>query len=520
MWAGSALAVLLRYILFVTGAPAYLEEHLALTSPITSYLRLKECVFLLDGGTSPYAGGTCHHPPLLLLLMFPWRYAPPLLHFTLVVVIDVATALLLRFLAVKYASARGSAGKSWAEARLPVPQYEKKDDNDAGAPLKSSTADSSTSALEDIVSPAFVGLSYLFNPFVIASCLAQSLQNIHHFGICAAICLAGYGRGGLSAAALAITLYVCPFTPVVLLLPIAYLSFSQRSRASMEGTEEEYVYTRSRESKLWDERFIPYLIFFTLIVVLLFGCLLVASLVAMNGQAHFLQAAFLSVLTLRDLTPNVGIFWYIFIEIFVRYRSMFLLAFHAHLLFYPIPLHLRLGRHLPVGPWLHCAAAVGLITIFKPYPTSSDYGLMLSVMLAHAEIIQACEKLFAFLLSGLLFGLSMFPTMTSVWLRRNAGNANFLYNMTLVTNVFSSLLLSEWIKSAMKLRKRQRLTAFCHNVTLDILQQALHQVKDRQIPSSSEAKKVAHATSAGASGEASAALSTDKGLRQRRGAAQ
>ena len=56
------------------------------------------------------------------------------------------------------------------------------------------------------------------------------------------------------------------------------------------------------------------------------------------------------------------------------------------------------------------------------------------------------REYFAFLLSGVMFGLSMVPTMVAVWLGRNAGNANYLYNMTLVVNValevrFSSLRL-------------------------------------------------------------------------------
>lgn len=41
-----------------------------------------------------------------------------------------------------------------------------------------------------------------------------------------------------------------------------------------------------------------------------------------------------------------------------------------------------------------------------------------------------------------MFGLSMVPTMVAVWLGRNAGNANYLYNMTLVVNVASRVMFS------------------------------------------------------------------------------
>lgn len=43
-----------------------------------------------------------------------------------------------------------------------------------------------------------------------------------------------------------------------------------------------------------------------------------------------------------DLTPNVGIFWYFFIEVFDRFIPYFLLVLHVHPLIYVAPLYLRL----------------------------------------------------------------------------------------------------------------------------------------------------------------------------------
>ena len=66
-----SVAILLRCALYLARAPAMLEEHLELNSPITSHLRslafrawgcdmrLKEGLFLLENGVSPYAGDTC-----------------------------------------------------------------------------------------------------------------------------------------------------------------------------------------------------------------------------------------------------------------------------------------------------------------------------------------------------------------------------------------------------------------------------------------------------------------------------
>jgi len=369
-------------------------------------------------------------------------------------------------------------------------------------------------ALEDVVSPAFVGLSYLFNPFVIASCLAMSLQNFHHVAIVGAICLAGCGRVGAAAGALALLLYLCPVTPIVLVLPVAYLALSQRRPAEW-AEEAQRAFVRSKDAALLEDGLLPRLLCFALGVLLLLACLYAGSAALMNGDLRFLQATVVSVLTLRDLTPNVGIFWYLFIEVFERYRALFQLAFHAHLLFYSVPLHLRMGRHQPVGPWLHCTAAVGIIAIFKPYPTASDFGLMISTLLVQAELIREAERSFAFLLSGLLFGLCMFPTMAAVWLSRNAGNANFLYNMTLVINVFSGLLLTEWLRAGMRLRKRVHEAAFCRRVLLEALDEGLQALAD-SAAGPGKASVDAPKAEAAAAGSSSAAEGGDGGLRRRR----
>lgn len=236
---------------------------------------------------------------------------------------------------------------------------------------------------------------------------------------------------------------------------------------------DKRVYIPSRDEFVIEWQFISYLCRYSVIVLLFFVFLIGSSAVVMDGELAFLHSSFMSVLALRDLTPNVGIFWYIFIEVFDRYRSLFLIVFHAHIFFYPIPLYLRVGRHRPVGPWIYCGATIGLITLFKPYPTASDYCLLLSVLVVQAELIRESEKMFAFLLSGTMFGLSMFPTMSAVWLTRNAGNANFLYNMTLVVNVFGCLLLSEWVKAGIKLRRRQHMADFCQQIVLNTLEKVL-----------------------------------------------
>lgn len=332
--------------------------------------------------------------------------------------------------------------------------------------------------IEEVISPAFVGLFYLLNPLTIASCVALSLQNLQHLVFTLAIVAAAAGSGGVSAIGVALSLYVCPFTSILLLLPCAALAHQASKRHKSDWDDSKYL--PSWQQKFVNCGFLAYCAFFSIMTFGLFACLLGVSTALMGGSMQFLEACFVSVILVRDLTPNTGLFWYMFTEVFQRYYFLFIFAFHAHILFYSVPLHLRLGCYGPTGPFIHCGAALGMITLFRPYPTASDYGLMLSAMLVQAELIKESQQYFAFLLSGVMFGLSMVPTMVAVWLGRNAGNANYLYNMTLVVNVFGSLTLSQWVKAGMRLRKRQHQLSFFRKLVLDIVEEVLVDPKAAQ----------------------------------------
>jgi phosphatidylinositol glycan class U len=44
---------------------------------------------------------------------------------------------------------------------------------------------------------------------------------------------------------------------------------------------------------------------------------------------------------LPDLTPNIGLWWYFFIEIFDHFRNFFLLAFNVHAASYSVPFTIK-----------------------------------------------------------------------------------------------------------------------------------------------------------------------------------
>lgn len=480
MLLGYAAGVLLRVGLFAVGVSEQLADHTELSTPVTGHERLRDALFLLDLDMSPYEGALFHQPPLVLALLYPFRGERlEVAVLTLITLVDVVIALLISRIARAYFAA---VPEHLLKAEEDMRQDKGLPEGSGGEEPSGTEASQSRSnsvALFVRQRPALIGLSYLLNPFGVGCCVALSLQNLQLLPLVAAVYFAGLKASGhLSAAAMAMALYLCPLTPGLLLLPAAYLAYATTDQgaavlvggktapAPKEDTSSPDLTTTTWKSwppvrlPIFDPGFAIYLAKYLAAVGLMFASLSYVSFVAMGRCWRYWEASYTEVLLARELTPNLGLFWYVFIEMFDRFRDLFVFIFHAQSIFYIVPLHLALGRHGPRGPWAGCGAAIGMVTLFKPYPTACDVAVMISMMLVQMDMVEDCQRQFIFFLSGTVFGLCMYPMMTAMWITRNAGNANFLYNMHLVFHIFCALLLADWIKAGIKLRRRMNMRSF------------------------------------------------------------
>uniref|UniRef100_A0A3Q4GNW2 Phosphatidylinositol glycan anchor biosynthesis, class U n=1 Tax=Neolamprologus brichardi TaxID=32507 RepID=A0A3Q4GNW2_NEOBR len=81
-------------------------------------------------------------------------------------------------------------------------------------------------------------------------------------------------------------------------------------------------------------------------------------------------------LSVPDLTPNIGLFWYFFAEMFEHFRLFFLCVFQINVFFYTIPLSIKLKEH----PVFLIFMQLAVISIFKSYPTVGDVALYLAFL--------------------------------------------------------------------------------------------------------------------------------------------
>lgn len=110
-------------------------------------------------------------------------------------------------------------------------------------------------------------------------------------------------------------------------------------------------------------------------LAIIIGGLLYGSTV-LTGSTQFLWSTYGTHLLLPDLTPNVGLWWYFFIEMFDSFRNFFLSVFWLHMTSYIGGITIRLQKQ----PLFACTALMGILSVFKPYPSVADSALFLGLI--------------------------------------------------------------------------------------------------------------------------------------------
>jgi len=104
------------------------------------------------------------------------------------------------------------------------------------------------------------------------------------------------------------------------------------------------------ERELRDPNLPSYMAVFSIIQTLIcfssaLALLLFASSYVENTSWEFLRSTYGFLLSVSDLAPNVGLFWYFFTEVFDHFRTFFVYVFQIHAFVYVAPLTIRLRKH-------------------------------------------------------------------------------------------------------------------------------------------------------------------------------
>ncbi|KAM0786779.1 hypothetical protein ACM66B_002213 [Microbotryomycetes sp. NB124-2] len=375
----AAFACFTRLVLCSLDVPGLLVNRNELATPLTSWTRLKEGHFLASQlGQNPYNGGSFHHAPLLLLL-------GPLTNDTTLAKYASHAVWLVCDIVTAYGVNRIATGRERAL------------DSDSGEQSWSATASASV---------------YLLHPFTVATGLARSTIVFSNALVVWSVATALEGSLVPACFLLSLATHVSMY-PALLLPPLVLLA-QQRfrtatvSKAAVTGT-------------------------------LAFGAHQ-ATVLALSrwttGSWDYLDSVYKVALAVPDLTPTIGLAWYFFIEMFDHFRAFFVGVFQLHVLIYVAPLTYAFRR----DPLFALVLLVGVISIFKSYPSLGDFALWHGLLATYSEMAAHLSRPL-FLVCLMIYPLFLLPTFHHLWLYSGSGNANFFYASTLVWTISQIMIL-------------------------------------------------------------------------------
>ena len=459
---------LLRALLFACGADAVLSRRVELVTPFTSFLAVREAAAYVDGGGSPFGGDLFHQSPLVLALFHPLigqgedclpRWLSWYAVRALFICVDLAIAASLAELARLCVAHRAAAGEA--------------DEADEAAEAAGTGEGDSSALLGAAQLPSTVCGVLLLNPYSLLACAALSTGSLAQLATARALLWAAQGGAWRAMLWLALA-SVLALHPILLLPPCLLLldAAARRQGASAPPSQQQPQGSQEqrREVPPWDAPLPP--LGRGVLLPLAYFCASAGALLALSRAAlgcaggatlsacaadprpwaELWHGVYGWLWRLEDLRPNVGLNWYLFAEVFGRFREYFTLLLQAHPFLYPLPLAVRLRAQ----PYALATALVGVLALFRPYPAFGDLGFLLPLLPMAPRALLRRMRLQFVLAVGLLVGSVAMPLMLHMWLTVGSGNANFFYNQTLVYNVFGALLVLEYVGAAVKSGRARR----------------------------------------------------------------
>lgn len=358
-----------RLILTLFGFQRSLERNHQLTTALTSFANLREGVYLFKSGIDPYDGGIFAHSPLLLAL------------FSTILPSSKAAAYIL------WTLFDGLAG--WALVQI----------------WRTRQGVHRTSR------DSLITLFYLFNPYIFLPSIALSTSTIDNALLLITIMLAAQGQSSSALLSLAALVHIS-LPSIVYILPIILLLLGE-PRSQLASPRPNPV-TKKEILPLALE----YLFYMAILTT-------ISSLVA--GGINWIPQTWGTSLLLPDLTPNTGLWWYFFTEMFDHFRPFFLMVFSVHIIIYVVPFCIK----FQYDPLYATFLLTGVLALFKAYPTLADSGVFLSMMTVFPETFPHLRHpMFTTLV--FLHATFLLPLFHQLWLVQGTGNANFFYASTLV----------------------------------------------------------------------------------------
>lgn len=409
-----SLGISLR-LLIANAFKDYLQSRVEITTPINSWKRAQEAVHLWDAGLNPYLGNIFHEFPLAILLYkFIEQYLNRLFIFALV---DCLTGLLLSEAIYKQSCRSATTEKSDSEARKRA---------------------------------RLVLCSYLLSPLAIASCAGFSTSIFTNFLI-ATILLASTNRLSKFIILPLCSLLSCNnihystlTIPTILILE--YLKTRNEQNETREDTSKSNL--SATRSKMGNKRtqssaknaslafnidcyrtpdFIQNVIDSLRIWLVSIATILICCFIMMNNNFWpFFKSTYLFTLKVQDLTPNIGMFWYFFTEVFETYLDFFTWIVQINAFIHALPITITFRD----DPYFAYYIVLLTSTIFQPYPSLANIALLFSATFQWTHLFPHLKRSLI-VCCACLSSMSLWVVFWHLWIVMGTANANFYFGATL-----------------------------------------------------------------------------------------
>lgn len=380
----------------------WIGERVEVSTPINSYKRVQEGIYLYENGIDPYIGDVVHELPVVLVLLVRIFGAMSSFVPLFYMLVDLLTAMLLYKLAKKFVRTK------LFEQKMEALKFAAGTDE-----LQMQTSDM------DVI-PRCVLLAYLFNPLAILSCAGLTSTVFSNFLL--ALTLYFLVQQHLLPCVICLALETMRnLYPLVLIAPVV-LVFAQRTKSTTIGA-------------------------IGVLALFAAACLAITGLnCALIHSWSFLDATLGFIFFYRDLQPNIGLFWYFFTEMFEHFRTMFLITFQMNAtVLYLVPLSLKLRKE----PLLLATVLIALMSIFRSYPSVGDVSFYLALL----PLWRRCWKFMAHnfvVFCFFVITLSMMPALWQLWIYSGSANANFYFGTTLAFSTGQIFLVTDLLFAHVK----------------------------------------------------------------------
>lgn len=379
-----------------------LEGRVEISTPINSWKRTKEAIFLWNLGKDPYTGNIYHESPISLIIFnIIEKYFNTNAFFS---ILDIVVGIILY---------KGAYSQLLIYGQNPSEAEER-----------------ATSVYK----------TYLLSPLSIIACSGHATSVITNLLI-SLICYTTATSSRTLVCILCALLtcnnlhYITLTVPTLLCLE--YCLAKKDDKDSDKRIQDTFDLTYLYRPGLYASLNKSYTIWFAAIVSI-FGI----SYTASGFSWNFMNHCYLFALLVQDLTPNIGIFWYFFTEVFEHFASFFIWIVQINAFIHAIPLTITLRN----TPFFAQYSVLLTSTIFQPYPSLSSISLLFSLTFQWSNLFPYMKRSLI-VCCACVSCISLWPIFWHLWIVMGTANSNFYFGATLAFSTSIILFMIDFFNA-------------------------------------------------------------------------